>query len=863
MYSYRNLTYDHKKQEMILFTWNNEGKRIEETHPYKSWCYIEDNTSNDAVSIYGNKLKKIEFESTKKRREFCEITKRNYYNLQIEQQFLIEKFRNQNKLSDFSVWPLRTYFIDIETFSENGFPNPKQANDPIILISVWDSIFDCVYTFGVGNEYYTNDDRVIYKAFETEEEMLKAFIRFWRKDFPDVVSGWYSWGFDIPYLMNRINKVYGEPDACNRLSPVGNVFKQENVKKRLGATERIYDEFWTIQGITSIDYQAAYIVFEKDKKESYSLNAICEEELGMGKIQHNAVSLSTLAKTDWNKFVDYNIQDVRLLIFLEDKKKYLKTCRELAYKGLVPFSQSLSTVGIVNGMAAQKALEKNRIISTFSEHNIGEFEGGFVKFPKTGISKSLLYYDANSLYPNTIVTLNISPETKIGKFVKNGDNIELTTVKGKIYNLTEEKFKDLMKKEQIAISKANVLFSQKTRGIFSDIIEENYAKRVEIKKQLKILKKELDNLEHTNTTNKETKIVQIKKKIEELDINQYVIKILLNRIYGYFGEKHSPLYDVDLTSSVTLTGQACVKQASEIIHQYMVGKNITEDCLVYADTDSVLATIEPLLKQNNQPFLLSGNINPYVHQIGKEIKNTLDENIKIWAENELNSIYSQYEFKQENITQTGIFLGKKRYILNIRDDEGISTDKIKYTGFEVVSTKTPKKVKPLVKNIIEKLLKNADQKELQTLLKNAYEEYKTFSIEDISMSISINNYAKYKAKCKEFKMGKGTPINVKCAIFFNLLLEKYYLLGKYETIKSGNKMKLFYIKPNSYNLNAIGFVYKFPDEFKDVIIPNYDKMFEKTVYDPIKRVFDSIGWKIKNPSDDEKLDLFNFFGVET
>ena len=858
MYSYRNICYDHRKQEMHLFTWGNDGSRTEEVHPYRSYCYIEDNNSNDGISIYGNKLKKIEFDSTKKRREFCDITKRNFYNLQIEQQFLIENFKGLNKLDDFSVWPLKTYFLDIETFSPNGFPDPKLANDPIILISLWDSLLDCIYTFGVGQEYYTNDDRVVYKAFETEEEMLKAFIRFWRKDFPDVVSGWFSWGFDIPYICNRINKVYDDPEACNRLSPTGNVWKQENVEKRLGSEKKIYDQMWTIQGITSIDYQAAYIIFEKDKHESNSLNYICEEELNMGKIQHNAVSLSDLAKYDWNKFVDYNIQDVRLLVFLEDKKKYLKTCRELAYKGLTPFSQSLSTLGIVTGMVAQKALERNRIISTFSQHNEGKFEGGFVKFPKLGINKSLVYYDANSLYPNTIVTLNISPETKVGTIKRENGQVEITTVSNKKHVLTEEKFKEFIVTQSIAVSKYDVMFTQKTRGLFPDIIEEIYAKRVELKDKTKAWRVKKASMKDKESS----EYKRIDFELQLFDSQQFTLKILMNRIYGYFAEKHSPLYDIDLAASVTLTGQSCVKEASLIIGQYMTNNGITEDCSVYSDTDSVIYTIDPLLQKRNEPFLINDSINPAVHKIGKEIKTKLDTDINVWAKNELNSIYCKYEFKQENITQTGIFLGKKRYILKIRDDEGIAVDKVKYTGVEVVSTKTPKKVKPIVKNIIDKLLKNADIKSLDKLLKEAYETFQTFTVEEISQSISVNKLDKYRLKCSGLKMGKGTPWNVKAALAFNLMLEHYNIQNKYESIKSGNKMKLFYVKPNSFNIDAMGFSYIFPPELNGVVQPDVEKMFEKTVFNQIERVFKCIGVRIKNPLSQETVDLFEFFGVE-
>jgi len=491
---YRNIVYNPFEKEISLFTWNREGERTIIKEPFKPYLYIEDNEVCDALSIYNTSLKKITFDDTFKRKQFVQTTPRTFFNLSPEQQFLIERYQGLNKDENFSLYPLRIFYLDIETYSPNGFPDPQKANDPINLITIFDSLSGGYYTFGLRKDYYPNDDRVIYRAFENEEDLLRTFVRWWRKNYPDILTTWYGDGFDLPYICRRINKIYNDPEACNRLSPLGRVYKQDNVKKRLAE----YKELWHISGVTHIDYQYAYKVFTREPRASYSLQAIGEEELGQGKLEHNAVSLSTLADTDWQLFCDYNVQDVRLLVNLEDKLQYLKICRELSYQGLCPFPQSLSTVSLVTGVVAQKALETKKIISTFTPLQTNEFVGGFVREPQVGIQKSLLYFDANSLYPNTIVTLNISPETKFAKIREKNDEkklITLETVKGQTLTLDQEKFDKFIKKEEIAISKSNILFTQKTRGIIPTIIEENYAQRVAIKKQMKEIRKEIDQLE--------------------------------------------------------------------------------------------------------------------------------------------------------------------------------------------------------------------------------------------------------------------------------------------------------------------------------------------------------------------------------
>lgn len=390
---FRNVVYSGKDNCINLFTWNADGERIHTTHPFKPYLYIKNDTANDGVSIYNEPLKKIEFENKKDREAFAKKIKKVYYNIAPEQQFLIEKFGHLNKTEDFSKNPLKIFYLDIEVHSPNEFPDPHEANAPINLITVLDSLTNIYHTFGTKPYYGANGrESIVYHEFDDEFEMLRGFMRFWRKDFPDIVVGWYSDSFDIPYIINRVNKlykinnVYEGKNAADRLSPLDYTFFIENVEKRLAS----YDKLWYIHGISLFDYMYLYKVFTREQRESYSLNHIAEVEIGMAKNAVNKVSLSELADNDWDSFVEYNIQDVRLIKQLEDKLRYLEICKKLGYLSLTPFKKSESTVAVVTGIIAQKALSEGKIISTFTEYEDKSYTGGFVRPSQTGDRKSVV-----------------------------------------------------------------------------------------------------------------------------------------------------------------------------------------------------------------------------------------------------------------------------------------------------------------------------------------------------------------------------------------------------------------------------------------------------------------------------------------
>jgi len=854
-HGYRNVYYNNYNSEITLWKWNSVGDRVEEKFHFKPYIYIESQNKVDATSIYNTNLKKLEFENNLERRNYvkkCGI-KRIFYNIPAEQQALIDYYGNANENLSFSKFPLKIFYLDLETDSPGAFPIPELANDPINAITIYDSLNDQYHTWGLLNDYnIKRPNHRYYKCF-SEEDLLKAFLKFWRRDYPDLVTGWNSSNFDQPYLINRITKILGE-DEAKTISPVNRIFKQENVLKNTGG----YGIKWHVKGISFIDYLDAYKTFSREKRESYSLNNIAEVELGEGKLAYNATSLSQLSKTNWDQFIDYNVKDVELLIQLEEKLQFIKFIRSLGYLGLTPFEASLGTIAIVTGAMALEALKRNKIIATF-EGQKSDYPGGFVKEPEPGLYDDIVTFDVNSLYPNTIITLNLSPETKLGKILSRENGmVKFKLINGKEYEVSEVKFKKFIELEKIAISCSDIMFSQKERGICAQLVDNIYQKRLINKKEMKFLKKEME---------KHKKGTQIYKnlstKYEQLDMWQFSSgKILLNRIYGTYANKHSPFCDTDLASSITLTGQAIIKETENVINKHIKEKyDIDENCVKYSDTDSCFLTIFPILKKLSIPLIENGSVSQRAFDITIEINDLINKEINKWSKDYLNTIDSRYEFKKEAICDSALLIRKKRYILHLIDegDEKQSPcEKLKPVGVQIRSTATPKNVKPFLERLIRKLMLSKNQKETDKEYCDIYEEFKKMKIEDLSVSTSIKGLNKYASQSNELKTVKGTPLHVKSAIYYNNLLEKLNLTSKYEKIESGNKIKLFYVMPNKYGISSIAYSVEYPQEFG--LKMDIDKMFNKLITKELERFYEVVKWELKDPSMQRNGNLQLMFG---
>lgn len=855
---YRNVYYDNRHKEIILWTWNEQGDRITRRIPYKPYLYIEKLGAKDATSIYNTPLQRMDFKNQIERKTFVKNVgiSRLFYNIDCDHQFLLDEYNCLNESPDFNKYALRIFYLDIETYSPAEFPHPEYAKDQINLITIYDSLNDKYHTWGLNKQFKTTKSNSIYYNCSTEKELLTKFIKFWENNYPDVISGWNINGFDIPYLITRITNVLGEDYALS-LSPVNRMFKQENVNKNIGGKKGIR---WRIYGLTCLDYMDVYITFNREKRASYSLNYISDIELGDSKIKFNATSLTQLADTDWQKFVEYNIKDVELVTKLEDKLQYLKMCRALAYTGLAPLEAALGTITVVTGAIALEAKKENKIIPTMPGKDVAPYEGGYVMDPLRGLKEGVIIYDANSLYPNTIITCNISPETKIGKIIeidKEKDIVRLELINKKEYLCTQAKLAEIIKEKKLAISKSRVLFSQLEKGLCPKIIDRLYARRVSDKQKIKSLNKQNLKLDENSDEYKTNEI-----EINRLDINQHIIKIFLNRIYGSFANKFSPLFDVDIASSITKTGQSVIKAAGKISQKFAIEKyGINESLLNYVDTDSVHLCIAPIINKLEIPFEINKKINPKVYEIADELEKYINTKISEWGENKLNSIDPRFVFKRESMCDISLYIEKKRYILHVMDAEGIPVDKLKFTGVQYNSTSTPKKIKEMTKKIVDTIFREKKKDSVDQIYFESYDKFHKLNIADLAKTTGIKNLDKFDDKSNSLtNFKKGTPAHVRAALIYNRLLDINNLSNKYEKITSGNKIKWFYTKTNNkYNITKVAYIDEFPPELNIEI--DKEKMFETLLLKEINRFYTAIGWVLKHPKSKTEVDIFDMFGA--
>jgi len=852
MVGYRNAIYNYKERVVDIYTWDNDGKRMVTSVECLPYFYYEDNGGLD-VSIFNTNLRKKHFGNVFDRTKFLKERglKRVFDNYNPIQQSLIDMYWNYNDSEEFTQFPLKIYFVDIEAVGENGFSSPHDPADEINVITVFDSLTKIYHVWGT-HPYNPDSDDVIYYYCKSEYILLQKFLDFMKIDPPDILSGWASDRYDVPYIINRLERILGK-DETDTISPHGRRYTKL-FNGKFGKKEIVH----RIDGISCVDYMDIYKKFCPVNRESYKLDYIGQVELDETKVDFGDQSLFELMSSDWKTFVDYNIQDVRLLVNLEKRLQYIQLLRMLSYTGCTTFESALGTVGVVTGAAGIEARKRNQRLCTFvvEDGEQREFEGGFVFHPVPGHHTSIVSFDANSLYPNTMITLNASPETKVGKIIEiNNGKVSIRNVDGVIVDFNISDFNKYIKKEKIAISRSKVLFSQKKRGILADLVDQYYKKRVNIRSEIKKIE---SNISKLNEKEKE----QAEIKITQLDTKQQSIKIFINSVYGACANEYCSIADTDIAESITLTGQAVIKESREIFKRFVKQETgITdpiqlEKGLIAGDTDSMYVSIDQLISN----FYENGKLSNEVYIVVEKLQKYINEHIQKWAARTLNTNDCRFEFKRENICDAGIFLEKKRYVLHVLDKEGKQCDTWKYTGVEVVSTTMPKAVKPYVKKIIQNIILTKSEESTNQIFKESYNKFLNMDVTEISVVKGIRNLEKYEALSDEFHTCKGMPGHVKCAYYYNLLLDKLQLNKKYEKIVSGDKLKYFYVEtPNKYGIEAIGFKNRYPSEFNSILKPDMYKMFEKDMYLCVERFYNIMKWVPRKPTEQLRCTLEDLF----
>ena len=725
---------------------------------------------------------------------------------------------------------IRLVTVDIETRSENGFPDVETADQEILLITIQDYNTKEITTWGQG-PFKVKQDNVYYIQFNNERDLLNSFMDWWMQNTPDVVTGWNIQLFDIPFIAKRVDRVLGEKLA-KRLSPWGLVSQKEVYIK--GRRQIFYD----IGGITQLDYLDLYKKFTYTNQESYRLDHIANVELGQKKLDHSEFdTFKDFYTNGWQKFVEYNIIDVELVDRLEDKMKLIELALTMAYDAKVNYNDVFYQVRMWDTIIYNYLKKKGIVIPPKVSSNKDEkYAGAYVKEPIPGVYDWVVSFDLNSLYPHLIMQYNISPETLL-------DERHPTTSVDKILGeqINFEMYKDY------AVCANGAMFRKDKKGFLPELMDKMYGERVIFKKRMLKAKQEYEK----------TPTDALKKEIARCNNIQMAKKISLNSAYGAIGNQYFRYYKLANAEAITLSGQVSIRWIENKMNDYLNKLLQTKetDYVIASDTDSIYLNLGPLVDK----FFAnrSGDKAKVVGLLDMVCRDKLEPYIDECYE-ELASYVSAYDqkmqMKRENIADRGIWTAKKRYILNVWDSEGVRYEepKLKMMGIEAVKSSTPAPCRKMIKDAL-KLMMSSTEDEVIDFIDNARSTFKSLPPEQISFPRSVSNVDKYKSSSDIY--AKGTPIHVRGALLFNHYIKQNKLNNKYSLILNGEKIKFCYLKkPNTIHENVISFIQEFPKELNLDKYIDYDLQFEKSFLEPLKSILDSIGWEVE-----KTVNLDSFF----
>ena len=709
--------------------------------------------------------------------------------------------------------------LDIEVECENGFPNVEQAIEPLISITIKNHQNKRIMVWGIGG-FKTDRDDVGYVQCQDEKELIQEFLTFWEKNQPDIITGWNTEFFDIPYLYNRICKVFNE-DEIKRLSPWKSVTSRSVYT--MGRNHQIVE----IQGVAHLDYFDLYRKFTYTNRESYRLDHIAFVELGERKEGNPFETFKDWYTRDYQSFIEYNITDVELVDKLEDKMKLIELCLTMAYEAKVNYMDVLGTTKYWDILIYNYLRKKNIVIpQKVNKQKSEKYEGAYVKEPIVGMHNWVMSFDLNSLYPHLIMQYNISPETLVAdKAVKDMS----------VDKLLERKVDTSILKDA-TLTPNGALFKTNKKGFLPELMENMYNDRVTYKKKMLEAKQEYEN----------TKNPKLLKDISRYNNIQMAKKISLNSAYGAIGNAYFRYYNLLVAEAITTSGKLSIRWIESALNGYLnkILDTDKQQYIVGADTDSVYITFDGLVNKVFKDRKETTKIIDFLDTIATEkIEPFIDKSYSELA-SYVNAYSNKMSMKREVIANKGLWTAKKRYILNAYDVEGVryKEPQLKIMGLEAIKSSTPAPCREKIKEAL-KIIMSGDEKMLNTFIQDFRKEFMNMAPEEIAYPRSVNGLGKWTDSSNLF--AKGAPIHVKGAILYNHLIKRHKLGNKYPNIMEGDKIKFLHLKtPNVYQSTAITFPTKLPKELDFYSIIDYDVQYEKSFVEPLKFITDKILWNI-------------------
>ena len=733
---------------------------------------------------------------------------------------------------------IRTATLDIECECEDGFPDPMMANERVNAITIKPFGKDA-HVFGVGAWEHNRTD-IVYHNCKDEAFLLTEFLKYWRKEQFDIITGWNVDSFDITYLCNRIDRLFGEGEH-KKLSP----WNMSDVREY---TSYGYQKnmTYTLYGINIVDYLDLYRKHTFVNQESYRLDHISNVELGTGKLDYSEYgSLHTLYRQDYAKFLEYNLKDAVLVEQLEEKLGLLELVQVMSYNAKCNYNDTFGMVKywetiIYNFLKEQNIQTPPQRLKTGND-KMKPIAGAYVKEPLVGGHNWVMSFDLNSLYPHLIMQFNISPEKMI-KGHRQDVNVDRM--------LNKECDLSYIHQKNLTVAPNGTMFKRDKQGFLPELMEKFYDERREWKKKMIGYQKELQKCDDPKRKK------QLETLIKRAYNNQQVRKIALNSAYGALANQYFAFFSIDLAEAITTSGQLVIKWAEKTINEYLnkVLKTEGEDYVVAMDTDSVYITMDKLVSQVFPEDTPKSKVIDFLNKAESQIEEVLENGFKDLAQY-TNAFQQKMEMGREVIADRGIWTAKKRYILNVYDNEGVRlrTPKLKMMGIETAKSSTPQWVRKKLEAALKVVMQGTEQ-ELWEFVETARKEFRNLPPEEVAFPRGCKNLAQYSDSTTIYT--KGTPIHVRGSLLYNHLLKKHNLDMRYENIKNGEKIHFTYLTtPNPINENVISFISVLPREFDLRRFIDHDMQFDKAFVEPLKVIIEKIDWNVEPVAS-----LDSFFG---